>query len=62
MSLPAELAAEIEALLPPDRLRLAAMLLEARKPFLAKTIIDRVGTELGAALLMRGKGPPPHPA
>lgn len=42
----------IRDLSPPDKLRLAAMLLETKKPELAKTIIDQVGTELGAALLL----------
>ena len=55
-----DLAAEIEALSPPDKLRFAADLLEHRKPDLAKTIIDKVGVELGAALMLaRMKAPTP---
>lgn len=50
------LAAEIEALSPPDKLRLAADLLEGRRPELAKSIIDTVAAELGAALLLARVG------
>lgn len=48
-----ELAAEIKALPVPEQLRLAAGLLERKRPELAHTIIDRVCTELGAALALR---------
>lgn len=47
-----KLAKEIEALAPPEKLRLAALLLEERKPELALTILRRVATELGAALML----------
>ncbi len=47
------LAAKVNALSPADRLRLAAELLEARRPQLAYDIVDRVKVELGAALAMR---------
>jgi len=46
------LAAKIDKLSPPDRLRLAAGLMEARKPELAHAIVDRVVTELGAAIAL----------
>ena len=46
------IAKQIEELSPPDKLRLAADLLERQRPELAKSIIDKVGTELGAALLL----------
>jgi hypothetical protein len=46
------LAAEIEALSPADKLRLAADLLERQRPELAKTILDKVAVELGAALVL----------
>lgn len=52
------LRAEIEALSPPDRLRLAAGLLEQRRPEMtrmAKTIIERVNDELGVELLLAMK-------
>ena len=45
-------AAEIEALSPPDKLRLAADLLDAQRPEIAKSIVDKVGAELGAAMLL----------
>lgn len=48
----------ILGLSPADQLRLAAELLEAKRPKLAKAIIDRVAVELGAALVlasMRGE-------
>lgn len=48
-----KLKAEIDALSPPEKLRLAADLLEAQKPELAYRILDRVSTELGAALALR---------
>ena len=51
-----ELAAQIEALSPADKLRLAADLLEHQKPKLAKSIVDKVGAELGAAMLLAGVG------
>ena len=41
--------ADIAALSPPDKLRFAALLLESQRAEMAKAIIDRVGTELGAA-------------
>lgn len=47
------LAAHIEALSPPDRLRLAAALMEAKKDDLAYSILDRAKTELGAAIALR---------
>lgn len=46
------LAAKIGALSPPDRLRLAASLLEAQKPKLAHTVAKKVVLELGAALAL----------
>lgn len=45
-------ADEIRSLSPPDQLRLAADLLEARRSELALTIVRRVATELGAALAL----------
>ncbi len=51
-----EIARQIEGMSPPDRLRLAAALLEAKRWDLAYSIIDRVSTELGAALLLK-RGP-----
>jgi hypothetical protein len=48
-------AKEIEALSPPERLRLAAGLLEKKQPRLALHIIDNVSAELGAALLLHGR-------
>jgi hypothetical protein len=51
-----DITKEIEALSPPDRLRIAADLLEQKKPRLELNIIDKVSAELGAALLLaRGK-------
>ena len=47
-----QLAAEIEGLSPPEKLRLAAVLLEAKRQALAKSILDKVCAELGAALLL----------
>ena len=47
------LKAKIDALPAPDKLRLAARLLEVDKPELAHPIIERVATELGAALALR---------
>ena len=46
-----EIFDQIEAMSPPDKLRFAAALLENKKPEIAKSIIDRVSAELGAALL-----------
>lgn len=43
--------AKIEALSPPDQLRLAASLLEEKKPELAKAIVDRIAWELSLLLL-----------
>lgn len=47
------LAAKIEALTPPERLRLAASLMEVGRTDLAYSIIERVTTELGAAIAIR---------
>lgn len=47
------LHAQISALSPPQKLRLAADLLDAKRPELAHAIIDRVAVELGAALMLR---------
>ncbi len=44
---------EIKALPAPDRLRLAAELLENQRPEMARLIALRVVTELGAALALR---------
>ena len=52
-----ELRDQIDALPPPDRLRLAAQLLEARRPEIAYAIIDRVKTELVAAMMLAGMAP-----
>lgn len=49
------IAAEIEALPVPEQLRLAASLLENRRTEIAHTIISRISTELGAALLLAKK-------
>ena len=46
----AALAAEIAALPPPAKLRLAATLLEQRRAELAHSLIEQVALELGAAL------------
>ena len=48
-----ELHAEIVALSPADRLRLAADLLEAKRVDLAATIAGGVVTEIGALLALR---------
>ena len=45
-----DIAADIEKLSPPDRLRLAASLLESRRPQLAHSIVERVALELSAVL------------
>ena len=52
------LADRINGLSPPDRLRLAAELLEKNRPMLAKSIIEKVAIELGAvgALDLLGLG------
>jgi hypothetical protein len=47
------LKAKIDALSAPDRLRLAASLMEQGKGELAHTIAERVVLELGAALALR---------
>lgn len=47
-----QLAAKVKALSPPDKLRLAAGLLEQRKAKLAHQIAERVVLELGAALAL----------
>lgn len=46
------LADEIKALSPPARLRLAADLLERRKPEIAHAIAESVTVELGAAIAL----------
>ncbi|MEK6684642.1 MAG: hypothetical protein AABY46_08295 [Nitrospirota bacterium] len=48
----AEIAAEIDALAPADRLRLAAELMEAGRLETARPIIHRVSVELGAILAL----------
>lgn len=53
MSALEQLAAEIAGLTPPQRLRLAADLMEHGRGDLAHTIADRVVTELGAAIALR---------
>ena len=53
MSTVEELHAQIVALSPPDRLRLAADLLEAGRADLAATVARGVVTELGALLMLR---------
>lgn len=50
-----KLAADIEALSPPDQLRVAAELLDAGKTWLAYSIADRVVLQLGAALCLARK-------
>jgi len=50
---------QIEAMTPPDRLRLAAELLEAKRPQLAHTIANKVVIELGAALALAKIGVEP---
>jgi hypothetical protein len=47
-----DLAVKIRELAPPDRLRLAAQLLENRQANLAYSIVDQVKTELGASLAL----------
>ncbi len=47
-----DLAKQIKDLSPPDRLRLAAALLESGKAQLAYTILRQVKDELGAALAL----------
>lgn len=47
-----KLKAEIDALSPPQKLRLAADLLERRQGKMAHTIAERVVFELGAALAL----------
>ena len=47
------LAARITAMSPPDRLRLAAGLMEAEQVDLAYSILELVTTELGAAIAVR---------
>jgi hypothetical protein len=47
-----KLKAEIDSLSPPQKLRLAAELLENRQAKLAHTIAERVVLELGAALML----------
>lgn len=47
------LAAEIQALTPPQRLRLCADLLENRRAETAYLILKRTVTDLGAALAIR---------
>lgn len=50
------IAEKIKALSPPEKLRLAADLLEHQKPEIAYSIIEHVKTELGAALAIRKLG------
>lgn len=47
------LAAEIGRLSPPEKLRLAAGLLDEGRPEMAFTIAERVVLELGAALALK---------
>lgn len=50
------LAAKIEAMTPPDRLRVAAGLMETKErrfEDMAYSIIEKVTTELGAAIALR---------
>ena len=49
------LAEQIKDLSPPDKLRLAAGLLEGRKADLAYIVLRQVTDELGASLLSRVK-------
>jgi hypothetical protein len=53
------IASQIEALSPPDRLILAAGLLQQGRAEIAHTIVEQVALELGAALAMQRirKGP-----
>lgn len=46
------LAEEISRLAPPDQIRLAADLLERKRPKMAYAILSRATTELGAALAL----------
>jgi hypothetical protein len=48
-----DLADQIKALSPPEKLRLAADLLDAKRGDVAHSIIQSVATELGAALALR---------
>lgn len=50
------IAEKVKALSPPDKLRLAADLLEHQKPEIAYSLIEHVKTELGAALALRKLG------
>jgi len=52
MSKAQKLADQINALSPPDKLRLCAELLENRKAETAHRILERVTLELGAALAL----------
>lgn len=58
MSTPEELAAQIRALSAPDRLRLAADLMEQRRGDLAWPIIREVSEALGAVILLAKMGGP----
>jgi len=51
------LAAELEKLSPPDKLRLAAELLETGRMELAYAIAYKVAMEMGAYLALLKKGP-----
>lgn len=51
-------ADQIDALSPPDALRLAANLLEQRRPELAQVIVDRIGDELRAAMVLLTRSDP----
>lgn len=57
-----DLAASIRDLSPPDKLRLAAGLLEATRAELAYQIADQVLLELGAALALARLAPAPTTA
>jgi hypothetical protein len=48
-----EIFERIKALTPPDKLRLAADLLEHKRPEMALAVLTHVKTELGAALALR---------
>lgn len=48
------LADKVNALPPPERLRLAAGLLEQRRPTTALAIIERIAQELRMAILLKG--------
>lgn len=52
-----DLAAEIRALPLPDRLRLAAGLLESQRAEMAYAILDTARVELGAALALAKRRP-----